>query len=177
MKENYEFKLMFDKADIRKYASEYSYSRFENEVLESIEIVRHRGHLTKEELLLVANWKTPRSQPRVTSNNSDFVEEVTKIAFTTTNERLRIEILTLLTGVGWPTASVLLHFYGKEKYPIIDFRALYSLDCAHIKQQDYNFKFWYDYTTYTRGLSLEAKVDMRTLDRALWQYSKVNQIA
>ena len=29
-------------------------------------------------------------------------------------ERLRIEILTLLDGVGWPTASVILHFYHKE---------------------------------------------------------------
>lgn len=33
----------------------------------------------------------------------------TRVALSTPSERLRIEVLTLLDGVGWPTASVLLH--------------------------------------------------------------------
>ncbi len=79
--------------------------------------------------------------------------------------------MTLLTGVGWPTASVILHFYHPDHYPIIDFRALYSLSCEHIKPQDYNFDFWHSYTVYTKKLANETKVSMRILDKALWQYS------
>jgi len=144
-------------------------------VLDTVEIIKERGFLTKEELILIGNWKTPRTQPRIASNTEDYIKEITAISFSTKSERLRIEILTLLDGISWPTASVLLHFFHKGKYPILDFRALYSLDCAHIRPHDYNFKFWFDYTKFTRQLSYEAKVDMRTLDRALWQYSKINQ--
>jgi hypothetical protein len=39
----------------------------------------------------------------------------------------------------------------------------------------YDFKFWSAYTEACRKLSDETGVSMRTLDRALWQFSKENQ--
>jgi hypothetical protein len=33
----------------------------------------------------------------------------------------------------------------------------------------YNFEFWWEYTLFCRELAQEAKVNMRELDRALWQ--------
>jgi hypothetical protein len=39
----------------------------------------------------------------------------------------------------------------------------------------YEFSFWWEYTQFCRKLAAEAGVSMRTLDRALWQYSKENQ--
>jgi hypothetical protein len=88
-------------------------------------------------------------------------------------ERLQIEVLTLLDGVSWPTASVILHFFHSAPYPIVDFRALWSLKNKVPKR--YGFNFWQKYTSYCRGLSKRAGVSMRTLDRALWQFSKENQ--
>ena len=32
-----------------------------------------------------------------------------------------------LSGVRWPTASVLLHFGHRDRYPILDYRALEAL--------------------------------------------------
>ena len=32
-----------------------------------------------------------------------------------------------------------------------------------------------EYTNFLRGVSADACVTMRTVDKALWQYSKVNQ--
>ncbi len=61
------------------------------------------------------------------SNPEDFIKDVTHTALITPSERLRIEVLTLLNGVSWPTASVLLHFGYDNLYPILDFRALWSL--------------------------------------------------
>lgn len=169
------FNLKFHVKEIDFYASRYSYGRSELEVIENAEQIKNRGYLTKKELQIIGEWKTPRSKSRIASNAEDYIKEITQIAFGTNNEKLRIEILNLLTGVSWPTASVLLHFYHIDRYPIIDFRALYSLSCEHIKPQNYKFEFWQEYTEFTRGLAEQANVDIRTLDQALWQYSKENQ--
>ncbi|WP_439488188.1 hypothetical protein [Algoriphagus sp.] len=169
------FRLRFEISEIQEYASQYSYNRSEQIVKENSERIKSRGYITKNELKIIGEWKTPRSKSRLASNAEDYIQEITQIAFSTENEKLRIEILNLLIGVGWPTASVLLHFYHKERYPIIDFRALYSLNCEHIRPQDYKYEFWEKYTDFTRGLADQANVNMRTLDQALWQFSKENQ--
>jgi hypothetical protein len=82
-------------------------------------------------------------------------------------------VLTLLDGVGWPTASVILHFYHSDPYPILDIRALWAVgaDLTH----KYDFEFWMEYVQFCRTTATQVGVDMRTLDRALWQYSKENQ--
>jgi hypothetical protein len=38
-----------------------------------------------------------------------------------------------------------------------------------------DFAFWWSYVNRCRDLADQARVDMRTLDRALWQYSRENQ--
>lgn len=82
--------------------------------------------------------------------------------------------MTRLHGVGYPTASVLLHFVSPDLYPIIDYRALWSLG-EEAPPRSYSFDFWWWYVDCCRSLAGEAGVTMRTLDRALWQYSKENQ--
>lgn len=171
------FILRFPISEIETYASKYSYGRLSTEVTSNADKIKNRGYLTKKELQIIGEWKSPRSKSRIASNLENYIIEVTKIAFSTKNEKLRIEILNLLVGVSWPTASVLLHFYHQDRYPILDFRALYTLNCENIKPQDYKFELWIEYTKFTRGLAKQANVDMRTLDQALWQYSKENQIS
>jgi hypothetical protein len=128
----------------------------------------------KDEFVELCRWKTPRSQQRVLSNPEDFIKEVTHTSLTTASERLRIGVLTLLNGVSWPTASVLLHFGYDNLYPILDFRALWSLG-VDASQVNYCFDFWWEYTQHCRSLATESGVSMRVLDRALWQYSDSNQ--
>lgn len=69
--------------------------------------------------------------------------------------------------------SVILHLYYREQYPILDFRALWSLSVD--VPGTYKFSFWWSYVEYCRGLAERTGFDMRTLDRALWQYSRENQ--
>jgi hypothetical protein len=68
---------------------------------------------------------------------------------------------------------VILHFFHRDRYPILDFRALWSLHCEVPKQ--YDFRFWQEFTEFCRGLAEQTGASMRTLDRALWQYSKEKQ--
>lgn len=143
--------------------------------------VKARGYLLKPEFEKFCKWKTPRSQRRVTSNPAEYIEAVTQTALSSPNERLRIEVLLLLNGVRWPTASVILHFCHAELYPILDYRALWSLG-IEANTVPYNFEFWWEYTSFCRELAPSEEAGrgksvraMRELDRALWKYSKDKQ--
>jgi len=167
------FVLRFAPAQISELALAYDYES-DAEISKSIAPqVRKQGYLTKKQFLTICNWKTKRSRSRCASNSEDFVQSVTSASFVTQNEKLRIEALTLLSGVAWPTASTILHFCSQDRYPILDFRALWSLsvDVPHV----YEFDFWWAYTLFCRQLADKASVSMRTLDQALWQFSKENQ--
>lgn len=133
---------------------------------------KRQGFLTREQFLVLAGWKTPRSRPRCEANDAAFVEEATRNALASRNERFKIESLRLLSGVDWPTASVILHFCDERPYPVLDVRALWSLG---VPKARYGFEFWSAYVAFTRSLAEEAGISMRTLDRALWQYSKERQ--
>lgn len=129
--------------------------------------------LSLEHLMRLGRWKSVRSTSYVRRNTDEYVREITRFALSTPSERARIEALTLLDGVGWPTASVVLHLYHGERYPILDVRALWSVGADLTRA--YDFAFWRDYVQFCREQASRAGVDMRTLDRALWQCSKEKQ--
>jgi hypothetical protein len=169
------FELRFPIKDLSKWSNEYQYdSNLENLIIFTYAPkIKKRGYLYRDEFLDVCKWKTKRSQTRCKKNNEAFVTETTRIALNTHNEEISIKVLKLLEGVQYPTASVILHFFHSEKYPIIDFRALWSLKATVPKS--YTFDFWIKYVDYCRHLSEKSNLDMRTIDRALWAYSKRHQ--
>ena len=115
----------------------------------------------------------PSQCGRVESNDEGYVTAITGFALQTKCERARIEVLTRLDGVGWPTASVILHFFHCDRYPILDFRALWSVG-EEVPSQ-YKFDFWWRYVSFCRRVADRNGRNMRTLDRALWAYSAANQ--
>lgn len=135
---------------------------------------RARGWLTKSEFLAVARWKTPRSQPLCARNAEADVRAISAVALSTPNERLRITVLTLLEGVGWPIASAILHWTHRDPYPILDVRALWSAGLDRVPPR-FEFELWRRYTLWSRATASRCGVSMRTLDKALWQYSKDTQ--
>jgi len=167
------FKLKFPKRRIEYWAERYSDPN-DGILIDHIgPDARERGYLLQDEFLTLCKWKTPRSKSRCATNPESLVREVTRIALSTREERLKIEVLCILAGVGWPTASVILHFCDRQPYPILDYRALWSLSVSELSA--YTFDFWWSYVTYIRQLAEKTGHSMRTIDRALWQYSKENQ--
>lgn len=134
---------------------------------------QRKGYLTKREFLTVCEWKTPRPRRWCESNDADLIKDVSALAWVTESERLRIQAWTLLAGVKWPTASVFLHFAFPDRYPIMDYRALWSLRTDVPNQ--YTFPLWWDYTRCCRALARKAGVTLRVLDKALWKYSQLHQ--
>ena len=168
------FKLRFSEKEILRWAERnisQDYVVFQNEIGPA---AQKRGYMTRSEFLEMCEWKSPRTKSRCAKNSSEFIKEVTQVSFAAKHEQLRIQVLTLLFGVSWPTASVILHFCGGSQYPILDFRALWSLKTK--RPAAYSFPFWWSYTEHCRLLAKRNNVSMRTVDRALWQYSKENQI-
>lgn len=139
------FRLRFPEEQLGRWAARYSYPREPELITGPVAAAQRRCYLQKPEFLEIAEWKTPRSRSRCQLNDASFVEEITGLALNpATSPRLSIESLTILSGVGWPTASVILHFCHRDAYPILDFRALWSLSCD--VPVAYSFAFWGAYT-------------------------------
>lgn len=168
------FKLRFAIADIPKWSSGFpddgSDARFLGEVRPA---VRKRGYLTAAEFRDICYWKTPRSQAQCRQNSVDDIRVLTQASLATRDEALKMDLLRRLRGVEWPTASTLLHFCDVRPYPILDYRALWSL--GHSRPPHYTMAFWLGYVAFVRDLVRRSGCAMRIVDRALWQYSKVRQ--
>jgi hypothetical protein len=163
----------FKVQDIGYWAKRYEYNQDSFDLADRRQPVRNRGYLTMDDLRAVLQWKSPRAAWHIEKNEANFVRQITGFSLNTSNERARVEALTLLDGVQYPVASVILHFFHKGRYPIIDYRALWSL--SHEVPSQYGFEFWFKYVEDCREIGQVAGVDMRTVDMALWQYSKENQ--
>ena len=168
--------IKFDLRCVPFWANDYNYREGGKEqFIKLAEQVRIQGCLTEDDLKTVCEWKSPRFVKNYKINEESFVNEVTRFALSTTCDRAAIESLTILDGVGVPTASSILHFFHKQDYPILDFRALWSVSLIDGKEYKYEYAKWSKYVNYCRRLTKEADVCMWDLDCALWQYSNCNQ--
>jgi len=131
---------------------------------------RARGYYTRAEFIEVCRWKTARSASRVAANSGKAVRDATGRVFATDDDAERMAALLELDGVGVPTASTLLFFAFPDDYPILDVRALESLGVK--PRTHYSMGFWLAYLNACRELASRHGVHIRTLDKALWQYSK-----
>jgi len=169
------FSLRFDVDQITFWAARFNNNTSGDARLAKILApeIRARGYLTKTDLIEFCRWKSPRTHKHVINNDEGFVHAVTEVALSTSNEQMRIGVLTLLHGVSWPTASTILHYCHPDPYPILDYRALWSLSVDAPNHCD--FGLWWAYTQFCRELSDLSGESMRTVDRALWQFSKEHQ--
>lgn len=168
------FKLRFPASEARYWAERYAYTVNDGALRNALRpVVLRRGYLTKPEFLQICKWKTQRTQSLCAGNDEFTVRTVTQAAFAARDEPLKMSLLRTVKGVDWPTASTLLHFCDRRPYPILDYRALWSL--GQRAPTHYTMEFWLNYLTFTRRLARRLHIDIRTLDRALWQYSKVRQ--
>lgn len=168
------FQIRFSLADILKWASRYSYEGSDTRFISQVRpAVQRRGYLTAREFYDICYWKTPRTQSRCRKNSAEEIRVLTHAALATEDESLKMELLRALDGVDWATASTLLHFCDERPYPILDYRALWSL--GYSRQPHYTMPFWLSYLGYVRKLAQRTGQSIRSVDRALWQYSKENQ--
>jgi hypothetical protein len=160
--------------EARVWAQRYSYEVDDNKVIDTIAPkVRERGHFLRQEFLDTYAWKTRRTLEQAKKYSGAEIADVTSVAFRQTDEKLRVCLLRALDGVDWPVASTLLHVGVSADYPILDYRALWSLGSQ--MPSWVSFEFWWTYVQCCRKLAAQAGVTVRELDKALWAYSDANQ--
>jgi hypothetical protein len=167
------FQLRFPERDLSRWASRFPDRDGDRRMACLRTAVRERGCLTRSEFLEICAWKTPRSKPHCAKNSAATIRTVTRAALAATDEALKMDLLRLLQGVEWPTASTILHFCDERPYPILDVRAVWSLRFA--KPPAYTTEFWLAYVAFTRSLAERSGLSIRAVDQALWQYSKERQ--
>jgi hypothetical protein len=162
------FVLQFDSAEIPALAARFGALDAPGPMAMGA-AARERGFYERREFVALCRWKTPRSGPHVAKNSATAVRAATSLALRADEAAEQAAHLLILRGVGMPTASVLLHFAFPESRAILDVRALEALG---VKRSSYTPAFFAAYCEACRALAARHDVSLRTLDRALWQWSK-----
>lgn len=163
-----QFHLQFQESEINKYAEAYAFND-DAGALAAGEKIRG-GQFTRNNLEEIFEWKTRgRGRSRLAQNSDEEIADALHRAIDAETDRVATAVLVGLQGVHIPVASAILTAIFPERFTIIDFRALEALD---IQKPLITLDFYLQYLNECRQLALQNKVSLRTLDRALWQWSK-----
>lgn len=170
-------KLNLTKKNIEEYANRYDYQYAKNNEEEAeLEVkkwLEKNRYLNKDNFIKLCLWKSRRPKKQYEKNSEEMIKEITRFSLSAKSEEVKIKILMCLQGVSFPVASTILHFAYPNKYTIMDFRAIWSLEWKQPK--NYTFEFWEKYYKEIWNIAKKFNVSVRTVDKALWQYSKENQ--
>ena len=170
-------KMVVTKANLLKYAAMYdaSYPGEDKETEDRMKcLLRRQRYLRRENLISIGRWKSPRPVRHYEKNSDSKAEQATRLSLSSRDERVRVESLLGskggLRGVGYPVASTILHFAFPDTYPIMDFRVMESLYGE--SRSSYTFEVWQEYCARIHRIARRHKPTIRTVDKALWMYSK-----
>lgn len=144
-------------------------------------VIRKQGFINKFQAVKILKWKSPRPLRHYIINSDEDFILTTKLAFGQESDRLKIHVLTALSGVNYPSASALLMFYDKENYPIIDIRVwkqLYSdkLVTENSRGQNFTLNQWDKYLAIIRLLAKEHNITARQVEKRLFDFDRLNQV-
>ena len=132
---------------------------------------RMQQHLDKRVFMTLGMWKSPRPKPRYERNTEQAITDITRRAFIAKRDADGIQVMTRLHGVAQRTASAMLHWMCPDRYPILDIHVLWGLGMTPPAS-------WERPEIYARvanRMRTEANrldSDLRTLDRAVWTWSR-----
>lgn len=167
------FVLQFDASEISSLAARYVVDD-QGEDDQALRAGRaiSSGDYSRDNLQVIFRWKTRgRGILRLKRNTDEEIADALQLAVRAAADRSAVAVLCGLNGVEVPVASAILTAINPERFTIIDFRALESLGITN-RQAYYTIDFFIDYLRFCRGLASQCRVGLRTLDRALWQWSK-----
>ncbi|WP_420462813.1 hypothetical protein [Candidatus Palauibacter sp.] len=159
-------------SELPSYEAGVSNGQADEQIERRFQTIRGRGHMVPEDLRHIAKWKYPgKALVNLVEKNTQIeVTEISRASFSATTERLRVGALLALHGVGWPMASVILHFAFPDRYPMLDKRVMRVVGVPHA----YSFARWVEYTDLCREASRRLEVSLRVLDRALWTLDRTS---
>jgi hypothetical protein len=142
--------------------------------------VKKNGFLTKEELIQVCYWKSPRAIKYIKSNRADTIKKITTTALSSRNEAQKITELVKLKGVSIPMASSILTLINPKQYGVMDIRVwqlLYQTGIATTNSKGTAFKIeeWLLFLNTLRHFAKTMNVTARDVERTLFLIHKEYQ--
>lgn len=132
------------------------------------------GTLSGETFTQVMDWKASRAKGKVNWDDFASYQRIIKYA-TKAPDEIKLAILCSLDGVGVPVASTILHFVYPDRFPIVDYRVTEVLyDAGKLTSQSITQSSYKVYMKVIMDICGEIACDIRTLDRALFAYHKLN---
>lgn len=174
--------ILIDREFIRYWASRYDeynigdddeeYNLILNKVSDEISDI---GAISQDTLERIADWKSFHVRHKVKWNNFGLYQIAIKYALEVP-DRLKLSLLCGLEGVDIPVASTILNFMYPDKFPIIDYRVTQVLrEAAEIQlTKNMSYKMYYKYKAEIEKIGEQTGYDIRTIDRALFAYHKLN---
>lgn len=177
------FQLQPAESELQQLADEYWQEsgerdrELEKAAFEAGEAIRN-GDYTLANLEPIVRWKSERLVQYLIGNSNDKIRGVLAVAASpeTSTDRA-VRALLELHGVDLPTASAILAAIFPERYTVLDFRTLEALGHAR-----HDVHFYEEYVAFCKRLAesnvvkpqdeLPAPTPLRTLDRALWEWSR-----
>ena len=177
------FQLQPAEAELQQLAEQYWQTTGEKEhelekaAFEAGEAIRN-GETTLANLEAIVRWKSERAVQYLIGNSDEKIRSVlaTAAAPDATTETA-VKALIELHGVDLHVASAILAAIYPERYTVLDYRALEALGHAR-----HDVRFYEEYLAFCKRLAesnivspqsdLPAPTPLRTLDRALWEWTR-----
>lgn len=163
---------------VREKAREYpdeSPMSFEEEQanLEDLPFAFEEGSWCWDDLEWIIRWKSPRALSDFEENDVDEGKQVIEEVIREVSVLKKVEKLKeAIDGVHIPVASSILLFMNPTAYTVLDTYAWGKLhDAGFISTKEpstWKSSHYLQYLGICHALAEELKVDLRTLDRALW---------
>jgi hypothetical protein len=177
------FQLQPSETDLQQLADEYWQKTGEKEqelekaAFEAGESIRN-GDFSLANLEAIVRWKSERVVHYLIGNSNEKIKHALSIAAAPgASTDAAVKALLELHGVDLPVASAILAAIFPERYTVLDFRALEALGHAR-----HDVRFYEEYLAFCKRLAesnivkpqsdLPAPTPLRTLDRALWEWSR-----
>ena len=150
------------------------------DLIKKLRPAKKRGWLTKDEMIAICRWKSPRAIRHIESNSEKLIKKQTGLAFSTRSEELKITELIGMKGVSIPMASSILMLTNPKRYGVIDIRVWeVMLEIGTVntnpKGVNFNFKEWYRYLMIIRYFADKFNVTARDIERTLFLVHQENQ--
>jgi hypothetical protein len=118
----------------------------------------------------LATYVRARATAYLEKNSDSMIATVTRTALAAP-ELIKHRVLTILSGVGVPMASALLTIWNPDEFTVIDVRAISTWRAAGHLRSGNDWPPYLEYVDLCRRLAADSAPDLRSLDRALWQWS------
>ena len=148
-------------------------------LIDEMQNIKSRGYFSKSEFLKMCKWKDPRERRRSDwhANTESEIRHTSTQAFSINDEYTRIILLDQLKGVGIATASAILTLTNPQIYGVIDKRVwevLFLYDEVNYNSEGINLRVqnWIDYLPKIRRWATEFEVNVRNIERSLFEHHK-----